>query len=164
MKIVIISVFLLLLGYTVHAQETPTTLNIVEHKGQLLVQQSLLDPMNQLHYRQDNQIAITQIGDQNRLNTQIQASESNVSYHQLGSYNTIDVVATAKEISQNINQQGDYNHFESYSNNPNAQQSLELMQYGNQQNVSIFGENSLSRDMKIKIEGNDKTLVIRNFN
>jgi len=164
MKIAIISVFLLLQGYAVLAQETPTTLNIVEHKGQLLVQHSPLNPINQVRYRQDNQIAVFQIGDQNTLNTQIQAAGSELSYNQLGSYNSIDVIATAKEINHKINQQGDYNHFESYSHNPNAQQSLELIQYGNQQNVSIFGENSLSREMKIKVEGNDKTLVIRNFN
>lgn len=164
MKIYLVSTFIIGICFPAVAQEKNPVLQVIEHKGQLLIQQAQRDLANQTILQQDNSIAVLQIGHQNTLNTTIQANTSDLSYHQQGSYNEIDIASTANAINHNIYQYGDYNSFDSYSNNPSSQQTLELIQQGNKQEVSIFGENSMSKDMKITIEGNDKTLIIRNFN
>ncbi len=139
-------------------------LQVVEHKGQLLIQNAPKEILNQTAIQQDNVVAVLQIGHNNTVQTVVQSHTADLTYTQQGDNNHIDIIAKGEDIRHNIAQYGDQNSFESYNYNSSAQQTLELIQQGNQQEVSIFGENSMSKDMKITLEGNDKTLIIRNFN
>ena len=164
MNIHLVSAFLLCWGLSASAQENSTPMQIVEHKGQLLIQQMPLDQFNPKRLHQDNTVTVLQIGHNNTVNTQVHAHASELTYTQVGDQNLIDITTKGDEVKQLISQYGDQNTFESFNTNPSTQQNFELIQQGNRQDVSVFGENSLSKDMKISIEGNDKTLIIRNFN
>lgn len=164
MKIYLVSLCMGCLSYTAVAQDQKAVLQVIEHKGQLLIQNTPKDQLNPVVLQQDNAIAVLQIGQYNTVTTTVQAQTSTLSYNQQGSYNDVDIVATGKDINHRIYQYGDHNSLDTFTLNPTSQQSLELIQRGNNQDVSIFGENSMSKDMKITLEGNDKTLIIRNFN
>ncbi|MGG5508014.1 MULTISPECIES: hypothetical protein [unclassified Myroides] len=164
MKAYFASVFIFCCCLHSMAQENPMALQVVEHKGQLLIQSTPKDILNKTTIQQDNLVAVLQIGQHNTVHTAVQSSTSDLSYTQQGNNNLIDIVAKGEDIKHNIAQYGDQNSFENYSFSSSGQQALELIQQGNKQEVSIFGENSMSKDMKITIEGNEKTLMIRNFN
>jgi len=70
---------------------------------------------------------------------------------------------TSVDLEQDIRQLGDKNTYEKYSNNPLSNTNMQVIQQGNNQNISLFGENMMSKDMKIHMEGNDRSMIIRNF-
>ena len=164
MKIYLATLCISCLSFNALAQDQKAVLQVIEHKGQLLFQDNANEQMNPAVLQQDNVISVSQIGNYNSVTTSVQTQISNLSYNQQGAYNEMDIVATGREVNHNIVQYGDNNSFDNFSVNPASQQSIELIQKGNNQNVSIFGENSMSKNMKVSLEGNDKTLIIRNFN
>lgn len=165
MKIYLVSLCMGCLSYTsAVAQDQKGVLQVIEHKGQLLIQNTPKDQLNSVVVHQDNAISVLQIGNYNTVTTAVQAQTSDLTYNQQGSYNDIDIAVTGNVLNQQVYQYGDRNSFDNFSMDPASQQSLEVIQKGNNQDVSIFGENSLSKDMKVTLEGNDKTLIIRNFN
>lgn len=111
-----------------------------------------------------NSVFINQIGENNDAAINVNALNSLINILQNGVGNLTMVDIKAFDVTQNINQNGEENRFYNFSNNPEAIQNLEIIQTGINQDITIFGENSLSEKIKINMQGNDKSLVIRNFN
>lgn len=111
-----------------------------------------------------NSVFINQIGDNNDAQIEVKALNSLVNIFQSGISNLTLVDVTALETTQNITQNGEENRFYNFSNNPSALQNMEVIQNGINQDITVFGENSLSENMKINMQGSDRSLIIRNFN
>lgn len=109
-------------------------------------------------------VFIDQIGSNNDAEIRVTAQTSFLNILQNGFSNTMLIDATALEITQNIIQNGEDNRFYNFSNNPSAVQSLEVIQNGVNQDITVFGSNSLSEKLKINMQGNDRSIIVRNFN
>lgn len=109
-------------------------------------------------------VFITQIGDNNTINSYTISQINNSVFVQNGDYNSILVMSSAAEINQRISQTGQSNYFQSYSNNPFSTQNIKINQQGINQDITVFGENSMSQNMTINMQGNDTSIIVRNFN
>mgnify|MGYP003629966842 CR=1 FL=1 len=109
-------------------------------------------------------VFINQVGENNDAQIDVQARNSLINIFQSGMSNLTLIDVSAFEITQNITQNGEENRFYNFSSNPSALQNMEVIQNGVNQDITVFGENSLSENMKINMQGNDRSLVIRNFN
>ncbi|MFD0699619.1 hypothetical protein [Myroides pelagicus] len=163
MKAYFVFAFIFCLCFHAMAQNNSIELEVIQHKTEKLIHDTTKGILNQTTINRDNLVAVSQIGQDNVLQPVIGSNGYVLSYTQQGNNNLIDIVAKGEQIKHNIAQYGDQNLLESY-NLSSGQQSLQVIQMGNRQEVLIFGENSMSKDMKISIQGNDKQLLIRNFN
>lgn len=109
-------------------------------------------------------VFINQIGQNNDAQISVKATNSFINLLQNGLSNTTLIDVTAFEVNQNITQNGDDNRLYNFSNNPSALQNMEVLQNGNNQDITVFGSNSLSENIKITMQGNDRSLIVRNFN
>ena len=109
-------------------------------------------------------VFINQIGSNNDAQIKVSANSSFVNALQNGFSNLMLIDVTAFDITQNITQNGESNSFYNFSNNPSAIQNMEILQNGINQDITIFGSNSLSENIKITMQGSDRSLIVRNFN
>ena len=110
-----------------------------------------------------NGLFIEQIGNNNSIRSVVDADESLLNYLQLGNNNHINVHANVRLLEENIIQQGNNNRFLDAVYNPSGINQMQLQQHGNGLILEKTGTNSLSEKMKIRMEGNNRTLIIRNF-
>ncbi|MCR9183493.1 MAG: hypothetical protein NXH73_11265 [Flavobacteriaceae bacterium] len=109
-------------------------------------------------------VFINQIGSNNDAQVKVNAANSFVNLLQNGFSNLTILDLTAFDITQNITQNGENNRLFNFSNNPASIQNMEVLQNGINQDITIFGSNSLSENIKINMQGSDRSLIVRNFN
>ncbi len=109
-------------------------------------------------------VFINQIGSNNDSQVKVNAANSFVNLLQNGFSNLALLDLTAFDITQNITQNGENNRLYNFSNNPSAIQNMEILQSGINQDITIFGSNSLSENIKINMQGSDSSIIVRNFN
>lgn len=109
-------------------------------------------------------VFINQIGSNNDAQIKVNATTSFLNVLQNGLSNLMLVDVTAAEINQNLTQNGESNRFYSFSNNPASIQNMEVLQNGVNQDITVYGGNSLSENLKINMQGNDRSIIVRNFN
>ncbi|MDM1398120.1 hypothetical protein HX049_13170 [Myroides odoratimimus] len=137
--------------------------NITSDEGIFLINQNTIRN-DKSNLQDQKQIYITQIGDENIIaSTLINSSSSDIKYTQIGNQNSIDVLTTSQESKQTIDQIGDQNKYSHYNYNSTKVENINIIQKGNNQNIDVFGQNTMSQDLKITIIGSDKSLIIRNY-
>ncbi len=109
-------------------------------------------------------VFINQIGSNNDVEIRVNAPSSFVNVLQNGFSNEMLIDITALDITQNITQNGESNRYYNFSNNPAAVQNMEVLQNGINQDITVFGSNSLSENLKIYMQGSDRSIIVRNFN
>src|SRR5690606_26080248 len=89
---------------------------------------------------------------------------SDIRIQQSGDYNKLYFFDPSVDLTVTLMQDGN-NHNLFYSN-PFAveSQNLQVQQQGNNQSVELFGNNSISDKMIIKMQGENQNITIRNFN
>ncbi len=110
-----------------------------------------------------NTVYIKQVGYQNSISSRTKTLESNVGYLQYGAGNSIYFSLEAAKITSVINQEGTNNSFLSSSFNAGATLNTQVSQQGNNLQVESFGVNNIADQMKLKMTGNYRTVIIRNF-
>ncbi len=110
-----------------------------------------------------NSVYITQQGQNNDANVVLISSDSEVAISQFGNDNIVDLNVAAQQIRASITQLGDNNNFTDYSFASQSNYNAQIYQNGNAQNIYVSGSNSLSKNIKISLTGNDKTIYINNF-
>lgn len=78
---------------------------------------------------------------------------------QQGDYNTIDIQTGQKE-SISVMQHGHYNGYFFISAYGDKDFNLDVVQQGNNNNIQVFGENSLMQNATILQTGSDKQIII----
>lgn len=109
-------------------------------------------------------IFIEQIGAGNSLVANTRSKTSDFTFSQNGDSNNIYLDINATTISQNITQTGNKNQFLNITTNLFGLHSAEVFQNGNNQDITLYGNNNLSSKIKIYMQGNDKSVIVRNFN
>ena len=124
----------------------------------------ILVTINSMAQEGNSSVYVNQIGDYNSLFSSTNTVQDQSVYSQRGDYNSVDVSVRSNVVKQNVEQLGNGNSFENYSYNSFNRQEVEVMQKGNNIDIQVFGSNSMSEGMKILVTGNDKALIVRNFN
>jgi len=159
-KIFTTLILIILLPFALWAQsEGELGLSNIEYLHIINTQQSL-----GANDTSSSSVFITQIGDNNIINSFTVSEINNSVFVQNGDQNNILVLSTAAEINQRISQTGQNNYFQSYSNNPYSTQNIKINQQGINQDITVFGDNSMSQNMTINMQGNDTSIIVRNFN
>lgn len=155
--------FLLLTVFQLFAQKRENTaLHLGVQNSEILSQQT---NQSRVQYNNNQHIVrVTQIGNDNVIQANVAGVNSHIiDYVQNGNQNNIEILSKSTEINQSVYQNGNQNNYSHYNYNSFQAQNINILQDGNNQNIEVFGENSISKDMSIKMSGNDKTIFIRNF-
>ncbi len=110
-----------------------------------------------------NSVFIQQIGANNIIQSNITAEYSNINILQKGNDNKVELEEFVKETEKFISQTGNNNTVVDFSINPDISTSLELIQEGNNLIFERFGTNELSKNLKFKMTGDAKTIIVRSF-
>ncbi len=113
---------------------------------------------------EDNMVFINQIGENNQVDSYTNASTSSIQILQNGNQNKVYLDISADTIDELVIQNGNNNTLLDYSTFGVKSHELQLIQNGNNQNLTWYGGNSISEKMKITMQGESKTIIIRNFN
>lgn len=113
---------------------------------------------------QNNAVFIRQVGDYNQtaISTNTEASEINLL--QTGNYNYTTLDYTAKTAIANLLQNGDSNRIFDFTNSPEADVSLDLIQDGNNLNFERHGVNEITKSLRFRQTEASPTIIIRSFN
>ncbi|MDH7444630.1 hypothetical protein [Aquimarina sp. 2201CG14-23] len=163
-----IAVFCLFIVGNTYAQNTENA------NASLVESQERFITLNQLESNTSAQIArenmvgnnavfIQQIGTGNQVFSTITAQTSDIRLNQNGEQNLIDINETSREIEKFITQNGNNNTVTDFSFNPDVSTSLEILQEGDNLSFERFGSNELTKNLKFKMTGNARTIIVRSF-
>jgi len=165
MKYSIIYCLLLLIGFglSVHAQTyNEENASEIESINKESISNNLLSSQTPNEVvPQDNSIFINQIGNYNEITASLQTQKSSLQLTQQGNYNTTGLYVRASEVNQTVVQSGDDHRYVNFSDT--EIQNLEVLQTGTGQNLIMHGDNSISDNLKIRMNGNGQSVTIRNF-
>ncbi|AUC77377.1 hypothetical protein [Olleya sp. Bg11-27] len=108
-------------------------------------------------------IFIAQIGDGNDLISNSKSLESTIVIVQNGDENLAVLDLNSEKIQETVIQHGDNNTFLDYSPFKSDVRNATINQTGDNQNLTMFGTNALSEKIKISMQGQDQSIIIRNF-
>ncbi len=110
-----------------------------------------------------NTVFIQQIGANNVVLSKIKAESSDIKIIQKGELNRVEINESSRDISKVITQTGDNNAVIDFSLNPDISTNLELIQEGNNLIFERFGSNELSKNLKFRMSGDARTVIVRSF-
>ncbi|MGB5555458.1 MAG: hypothetical protein WBM83_12420 [Flavobacteriaceae bacterium] len=154
------------MGYTQNAVEEISTRDVIERLGpENKIFRTLTNPVQaNTQLVNTTSIFIEQVGSGNQASLFSKTESSHINLIQNGSANTVRTEITALNLLADITQKGDNHFLTEFSNTPLLNLERTINQNGNSQNLTIHGSNSLSEKMRVTMEGNTNTIVIRNFN
>lgn len=128
------------------------------------VDNAFIQSRNQSSIREGlNSVFIQQVGTNNTVLSNIVAESSDIKIFQNGDQNTVEINESAKEIEKIITQNGNNNSVIDFSLNPNISTNLELIQEGSNLIFERYGTNELSKNLKFKMTGEARTIIVRSF-
>ncbi|AXT63108.1 hypothetical protein D1816_23090 [Aquimarina sp. AD10] len=110
-----------------------------------------------------NSVFIQQIGTNNVVLSNIIAASSDIKIFQKGDQNIVELEESGREIEKLISQTGNNNAVVDFSFNPNISTRLELIQEGDNLTFERFGTNELSKNLKFKMTGDSRSIIVRSF-
>ena len=111
----------------------------------------------------NNTVIIAQIGDDNNLTSSTKSLKSTITIVQKGNENDAFIDLNNTELIETVIQNGDNNAVLDYSLYKSNLRNTIINQTGSNQNLTISGSNSLSEKMKVSMQGQDQSIIIRNF-
>ncbi|MEW7280678.1 hypothetical protein ABW636_18975 [Aquimarina sp. 2201CG1-2-11] len=158
------------LWYGTYAQTTKSENDLISDKEKFMTlsQSTSLFESAQLINQQTtssigNMVYIQQIGTGNLVTSNSTSEFSNINIVQNGDYNKVEIDEHAKEVEKTILQTGTNNSVTDFSFNADISTKLELTQEGNNLIFEKFGSNELSKNLKFKMSGESRTIIIRSF-
>ena len=109
-----------------------------------------------------NSVFIRQIGNNNDIVSNSQATKKNINLYQHGDENKIDLKIKAKKIDETVIQRGFSNSFLDLNPNGSYSHKASVFQRGKNQNLVLLGNNSISKQMTVNMKGKGQTILIRN--
>ena len=113
---------------------------------------------------QGNTVFINQIGANNQAVVNTQSNSSEINVVQNGAGNDVLLALSADRIEETVLQNGDNNGYLHVNPFRLNYQGAEIIQSGNNQNIEWFGGNTLSERLKITMQGESQSLIVRNYN
>lgn len=91
-----------------------------------------------------------------------QAQSDLVILNQIGNSNEIDIKLNGAD-SQIVNQLGNKNYYNFINYYNSSSSNINIIQQGNANNLQIYGENSIIKNMSIVQKTDFKTIIIKNY-
>jgi hypothetical protein len=115
---------------------------------------------------EDTGVFINQIGDNNSALVQTISEKSDMNLLQTGNGNALGLDLNARNVIYNALQQGNRNTLLEFNSSFYGKELIQrdIQQNGNDQNLIIHGNNSLSDRLKIRMSNSGQSLIIRNTN
>ncbi|WP_424494835.1 hypothetical protein [Salinimicrobium sp. GXAS 041] len=110
----------------------------------------------------NNQIFISQVGEENYMSTRISSSNAIVDLKQKGNNNNLNIDLTASTIRYKLTQNGSNNIYEDFVFDPTAEVQVDIIMQGNNNSFKTFGSNSIGNKLQFNMTGNSKTILVRN--
>lgn len=126
------------------------------------ISQNLLDDNSTLIEQYFNTALFTTVETSNITPELPIQTASDVQVTQVGNYN-YSYIISGKNNKQNINQIGDSNNYEYYSYYNSNPAEVNTLQLGTNNNIQIFGQNELTKNLNIIQNTNDKMIIIKNY-
>jgi len=155
-------IFILIVSGNVHSQSV-TEYNDLERIGFL---NELFQPKIQATDKGNtngNSVYLSQIGSANEAIVNVKSSKSVLELNQYGENNRLSVFANAKEIHENINQTGNDHRLFNFVSDTYQSVVLNVEQTGENTHFEMYGANSISNKLEFKLNGNFKSLIVRNY-
>lgn len=178
MKIKLISFILLFISISVFSQEKREIDNTITNKQSDIysyteritnflqleqANQRQSNDLNDTSSLSNNNVTIQQIGLNNRVLSNSQSQQSDLSFLQKGNNNKIESLNTIQTVSEQIIQNGNNNRVTNFSYGTVRKASLNVNQNGNNLIFEKFGTNALTNDLKFNFSGNNKSITIRSY-
>ena len=77
--------------------------------------------------------------------------------------NNHSFISILKENKQQVVQKGNDNNYEYYAYFGSVKSNIDTKQYGNNNSIQIYGQNNISKDLKINQNANNQTIIITNY-
>ncbi len=132
-KLAFISLVLFIISGSVHSQ------NIIVNDTETI--------QNYLYQNQDSKIE--------------KSIDTDTNIYQIGEDNNIDI-ATSEENIQLVRQVGDANNYQYYTYYNSSKANLVINQFGDENDIQIYGHNSIVEQLKIT-QTNDQRILIYNY-
>lgn len=130
-------------------------------QSQILSPQSLL--RNNNNASTYSNVQIQQIGNNNNIVSSNRSNNAGINLVQQGNKNQIGLNLSSKTIDENVFQSG-YNHsFIDVNSNSSIMHSSNVIQQGANQNLLMYGNNSMANNMFINMRGSNQTVIVRNI-
>lgn len=111
-----------------------------------------------------NSATVKQIGDYNTILSVTKSNSSDIQLTQIGNNNGIDLNVEANNINENVLQVGKDHTFLDYSGKSGQFHAANIYQLGANQNLILLGgQNSISNNMKVTMQGRNQTIIVRNL-
>lgn len=110
-----------------------------------------------------NQVYIQQVGQQNFSDVNVRSEESSLNLSQNGSQNFVNLSVNVHKVYGNVIQSGDNNFYTESTYGPSQQVTLNLEQNGDNLYLERYGANSIGNKLNLKMTGDNKTIIVRNF-
>lgn len=120
-------------------------------------------PSTEIQANLNKSVFIKQIGETNTAFVDVFSNSYAIEVTQSGDYNAVDINESALQISKNIIQNGDNNTYFENSYTIGEHTMIDINQEGNNLYFEKFGSNALANKIKLKMTGNSKTIILRNF-
>jgi len=160
--------FSTLVVHAVHAQnDGEEQLSVTDQDKFIALSQvdnAFISSRNQSTIREGlNSVFIQQVGTNNTVLSNTIAESSDIKIFQNGDENIVEINESAKEIEKLITQNGNNNLIIDFSLNPDISTNLELLQEGSNLIFERYGSNELSKNLKFKMTGEARTIIVRSF-
>ncbi|MBW1298619.1 hypothetical protein [Aquimarina litoralis] len=167
-KLYLVVISLCIFGNTYAQNEDNQDESLVDNQEQFITLNQLQSTnINSQFSREslinNNSVFIQQVGTGNQVFSNITAQTSDIRLSQNGEQNLIDINETSRDIEKFITQNGNNNSVIDFSFNPDISTNLEILQEGDNLSFEKFGSNELSNNLKFKMTGNARTIIVRSF-
>ncbi len=110
-----------------------------------------------------NAVYVQQIGNNNRFESNLRSVQSNVGLYQYGNNNETYLNINSARINEQVFQFGNNHVFYDIGNGLNLYHEGQVIQTGTNQQLYWIGNNSISDRLRVTMQGNNQTVIIRNF-
>jgi len=110
------------------------------------------------YFRQQENIVSSSINE----STDFLNKGSDIVILQLGNDNSAFILASGNN-NQELKQKGDTNNYEYYSFYNSNDVNIKVSQNGSNNDIQIYGQNELSKNLQINQNTNNQTIIIKNY-
>ncbi len=112
----------------------------------------------------DTSVMISQVGSNNEITANTQSTSGSVALIQQGDDNTTYTDVSATELQTTVIQNGNNNNYLNFNVFTKDFSETTVIQNGNNQNLIRHGGNALSDKLKVNMQGQGQSVIIRSFN
>ena len=136
-----------------------------DSRSELMIIQQVTEENQLEEIVKNNQssVFLNQIGQFNEANIYSKSQSSSYSILQAGVNNNIYQYKIAKTLNEKMEQFGNNNRVFEIANNFVEKTDSNISQQGNNLRVEKYGNNEIGANLNIKMKGNSRTVIVRNY-